>query len=401
MNPSKIRVSGPLTDQKHGLWAHLRSIGFSKISAARKLRVLAHLSRWLEERGTAPARLTTCLLGEFLRNLRSIGYTQCFTLRALAPLVDYLSSEGVIPPRSAVLDPQTPLDVLLVDYERYLVDECAVATKTIARRKTVARQFLAPRLGQSHSLQHLTAVDVSRFVIDAAHSLAPGSVGELASALRSLFRYLTVEGLTSTDLTKAVPSVARRRLSGLPRALPRDQVERLIGGCDRRTNVGRRNYAVLLLLGRLGLRAGEVAGLLLDDIDWESGELLIRGKGGRQDLLPLVSDVGEAVASYLRRGRPQPSECRSLFLGVRAPHRPLSPSTVGWIVRTTGFRVGVTAAAHQLRHTVATEMLSGGATLGEISRVLRHQSVETTAIYAKVDLSGLRDLARSWPGGAK
>ena len=212
---------------------------------------------------------------------------------------------------------------------------------------------------------------------------------------------MTVEGLTSTDLTKAVPSVARRRLSGLPRALPRDQVERLFGGCDRRTNVGRRNYAVLLLLGRLGLRAGEVAGLLLADIDWESGELLIRGKGGRQDLLPLVSDVGEAVASYLRRGRPQPSECRSLFLGVRAPHRPLSPSTVGWIVRATGFRVGVTAAAHQLRHTVATEMLGGGATLGEVSRVLRHQSVETTAIYAKVDLSGLRDLARSWPGGAK
>jgi integrase/recombinase XerD len=400
LNATTVRISGPLADHKHGLWAHLRSLGYSTSSSANKLRVLAHLSRWLDERRIAPALITTCLLEEFLGDRRAAGYTCCFTLRALAPLVEYLGRRGVIPPLSAVPEPQTPLNMLLGDYERYLLEECALTIKTVARRKTVARQFLAPLLGESQDLGDVTAVDVTRFVVDAAHSLTPGSVGELASSLRALFRYLTFEGLTATDLTKAVPSVARGRLCGLPKALTSDAVDRMIGGCDRRTHVGRRDSAVLLLLARLGLRAGEVAGLLLDDFDWESAELLIRGKGGRQDLLPVACVVGEAVAAYLRRGRPRLSESRSVFLSVRAPHRPLCSSAVGQIVRAAGRRVGVAASAHQLRHTIATEMLGGGATLGEVSRVLRHQSIDTTAIYAKVDLTRLRDLARPWPGGA-
>ena len=400
MSAATIQVSGPLADHKHGLWAHLRSLGYRKSSSANKVRVLAHLSRWLDERRIAPALITTCLLKEFLGDRREAGYTYCFTLRALAPLIEYLTRRGVIQPLSAAPERQTPLDMLLGDYERHLIEECALTSKTVARRGTVARQFLAPLLGKSQNLGDLTTADVTKFVVEAAHSLAPGSVGELTSSLRALFRYLTFEGLTATDLTKAVPSVARSRLCGLPKALTSDAVERMIRGCDRRTHVGRRNYAVLLLLARLGLRAGEVAGLLLDDIDWENGELLIRGKGGRQDLLPVACVVGEAVAAYLRRGRPRLSDSRSVFLSVRAPHRPLSSPAVGQIVRATGRRVGVAASAHQLRHTIATEMLGGGATLGEISRVLRHQSIDTTAIYAKVDLTRLRDLARPWPGGA-
>lgn len=400
MNAATVRVSGPLADYKHGLWAHLRSLGYPTSSSANKLHVLAHLSRWLDERRIAPALITTGMLGEFLGDRRAAGYTTCFTLRALAPLVEYLIRRGVIPPLSTVPEPQTPLEMLLGDYERYLIEECALTTKTVARRKTVARQFLAPLLGKSPNLGDMTAVDVTKFVIEAAHSLTPASVGELTSSLRALFRYLTFEGLTATDLTKAVPSVARRRLCGLPKVLTSDAVERMIGGCDRRAHVGRRDYAVLLLLARLGLRAGEVAGLRLDEFDWNNGELLIRGKGGRQDLLPVPGVVGEAVAAYLRRGRPQLSESRSVFLSVRAPCRPLSSPAIGQIVRAAGRRVGVKASAHQLRHTIATEMLGGGATLGQISRVLRHQSPDTTVIYAKVDLTRLRELVRPWPGGA-
>jgi integrase/recombinase XerD len=211
-----------------------------------------------------------------------------------------------------------------------------------------------------------------------------------------LLRYLHLAGLIEAPLVWAVPSVADLRDRTLPRGLEPAAVGRLLASCDRRRLVGRRDYAILLLLARLGLRAGEVAAIGLDDVDWRAGLLLVRGKGGRQDLLPLPVDVGEAIVSYLR-GRPR-CECRALFLRVTAPRRELNRSTIGWVVRAACDRAGLArVGAHRLRHTAATEMLRAGASLPEIGQVLRHREHKTTSIYAKVDRKALRALARPWP----
>jgi integrase len=214
-----------------------------------------------------------------------------------------------------------------------------------------------------------------------------------------LLRYLHVAGLISAPLVWAVPSVADLRDRSLPRGLERAAVRRLLASCDRRRLVGRRDYAILLLLSRLGLRAGEVAGMRLDDVDWRRGELLVRGKGNRQDVLPLPVDVGEAMVSYLRR-RPR-CECRALFLRVTAPRAAMDRCTVAWVVRAACDRAGLPrVGAHRLRHTAATEMLRAGASLAEIGQVLRHRELKTTTIYAKVDRKALRPLARPWPVSA-
>jgi integrase len=219
---------------------------------------------------------------------------------------------------------------------------------------------------------------------------------DLVCALRSLVRYLHLAGLITTPLVWAVPSVADLRDRTLPRGLEPAAVRGLLASCDRRRMVGRRDFAILLLLSRLGLRAGEVAAITLDDLDWRAGMLLVHGKGSREDTLPLPTDVGEAIVSYLRR-RPR-CECRALFLRVTAPRQGLNRCTVAWVVRAACDRAGLPrVGAHRLRHTAATQMLQAGASLPEIGQVLRHREQKTTAIYAKVDRAALRALARPWP----
>jgi integrase len=265
-----------------------------------------------------------------------------------------------------------------------------------------ARLFLAGREGPDGlGLERLCAADVSSFLARECPRRSVPGARDLVCALRSLLRYLHLAGLIEAPLVWAVPSVADLRDRTLPRGLDPGAVNRLLASCDRRTLAGRRDYAILLLLARLGLRAGEVAGLQLDDVDWRRGELLIRGKGGRQDVLPLPVDIGEALVSYLRR-RPR-CQCRAVFLRVTAPRQELNRSTIGWVVRAACDRAGLPrAGAHRLRHTAATQMLRAGASLPEVGQVLRHREQKTTAIYAKVDRIALRALARPWPspGGA-
>jgi integrase/recombinase XerD len=202
------------------------------------------------------------------------------------------------------------------------------------------------------------------------------------------------------SLASAVPSVAGWKLAGLPRALTPAQQRALLASCDRRTSTGRRDYAIVLLLARLGLRSGEVARLGLGDIDWHAGELRVVGKGNRGESLPLPADVGAAITAYLRRGRPASAESRSVFVRVHAPHRALTPGGVGNVVNAAGERAGLGHVhAHQLRHTAATAMLRAGSPLAEVGQVLRHRSTFNTAIYAKVDQDALAVLARPWPAG--
>jgi site-specific recombinase XerD len=225
----------------------------------------------------------------------------------------------------------------------------------------------------------------------------------MVTSLRSFFRFLRQRGHLTTDLASAVPSVANWRLSHLPKSLAPEQVENLLASCDQSKTKGQRDYTILLLLARLGLRAGEVVAMTLDDLDWETGTLLVRGKGNRQERLPLPQDVGSAVVDYLRHGRPR-CATRRLFVRLKAPLCGFSSSVaVGDVVRRALARSGLDPTfkgTHLFRHSLATRMLRGGASLGEIGDVLRHCRPETTQIYAKVDLGALRSLAPPWPGGA-
>jgi len=268
------------------------------------------------------------------------------------------------------------------------------------------RPFVASRLhGGVLDVASLSAADVTGFVLGACPGRAIGSAKLIVCSLRSLLGWLHLTGATPSSLVSAVPSVAGWRLSGLPRGLEPGQLRRLLGACDRRTATGRRDYAIVLLLSRLGLRCGEVARLSLDDLDWRHGEIAIVGKGNRAERLPLPDDVGTAITAYLRRGRPHTAEGRSVFVRVHAPHRALTSGGVTMVVFDAAQRAGLPKMhAHRLRHTAATAMLRAGSPLPEVGQVLRHRSILSTAIYAKVDRDALAVLARPWPvdttGGA-
>jgi integrase/recombinase XerD len=290
-------------------------------------------------------------------------------------------------------------------FERYLREERGLVNGTIANYSVLIRAFLVDRFrGGSVTLSDLNAGDVVRFVQCRGPTLRQNRAKVLTSALRGFLGYARYRGYFRLDLAAAVPQVANWSMTAIPRGIAPDQVRRLLGQIDRDSAIGIRDYAIFLLLARLGLRAGEVAFLELDDINWKEGYLTVRGKGGRRVQLPLPADVGEAIVAYLRNGRPR-SPCRRLFLRACAPVRGfLGPAAVCSMVRHAIQRSGISApstGAHQFRHGLATEMLRGGATLAEIGEVLGHSNPQTTKIYTKVDLDALRSLALPWPGGAR
>jgi integrase/recombinase XerD len=396
---SHVRVSGPLAPYADGFRWVLSGLGYSVESAGNHLRLLAHLSRWLTSREADGQRVTRHQLDEFLAARRHDGYARLVSRRGLSPLLEYLRGLGVVVPPLPKLESK-PIEVVLDGFRRYLVHERGVVPHTVERYEAVARLFLSESLSTTVvRLEDLAASDVTNFVLHECRRRSTGSAKDVVTALRSLLRFLHVEGLIPIQLATAVPTVAGWRGSSLPRALDRDEVARLLASCNRRTAVGCRDYAVLMLLVRLGLRAGEVAALELQDVDWRRGEIVICGKGRRQERLPLPVDVGEAVVQYLRGGDRR-GHCAQLFVRARAPHRALGSDAVQAVVRHAAERANLPPmGAHRLRHTAATEMLRAGAPLTEIGQVLRHRSVRTTAIYAKVDRAILRTLAQPWPGG--
>lgn len=391
-------VSGPLAPYAAGFGRWLLARGFSPLSANIRLRQLGHLSRWLEREGLAASELTAERAERFSVERRASGHVILVSRASVRLPLSYLREVGVAPvPTPAVMD--GPLEQLLAAYGRYLRRERGLAPSTIVEYERVARLFLEQREGPAGlSLELLDAADVSGFLARECPVRSVAGARKLVASLRPLLRYLHVAGLISTPLVWAVPGVADQRDRSLPRGLEPRVVARMLAGCDRRRTVGRRDYAMLLLMVRLGLRSGEVAALRLDDVDWRDGEILVRGKGGRHDRLPLPVDVGQALVAYLRR-RPR-SECRALFLKVIAPAGALRPGAVRRMVRDACERAGVPpVGAHRLRHTAATGMLREGASLPEIAQVLRHRQLRTTAIYAKVDRERLQTLVQPWPGG--
>lgn len=390
-------VRGPLAPYVAGVAAELLERGYTRSSAEQHICFVAHLDRWLLAEGLGTGDLNESTIRRYLTERRAAGYVLYRSPKAMVPLLGVLAPLGVLP-----AEPPPRLDAvdeLVGRYRDYLLTERGLSQGTVAGYVHLARPFLASRSqGDKLDLAGMTAADVFEFVLAACPGRATGSAKLIVTVTRSVLDWLHLSGMVEASLAAAVPAVAGWKLAGIPQVLTPAQLRALLGSCDRRTKTGRRDYAIVLLLARLGLRSGEVARLGLDDIDWHTGELRVVGKGNRGESLPLPADIGAAITAYLRRGRPASAEGRSVFVRVHAPHRALTTGGVGNVVNAAGKRAGLGHVhAHQLRHSAATAMLRAGSPLAEVGQVLRHRTPLTTAIYAKVDQGALAVLARPWP----
>jgi len=402
-DPSRVRVSGPLAPFAAGFAVQLQRQGYTPGSACHRMYLLAHLSRWLAGEHLDAHALELAIIERFVAARLAAGYVQYTSVKALDPLLAYLRGLGAAPMAFVQVrpSPQGPVAELLERYRRYLMVERGFGAEAACGYVSAVRPFLVGRLRPAGlELESLDAAQIMSFVRERAAERSRGRAKMTVTALRSLLVFLHVEGLIVEPLDRAVPSVAAYRLQGLPKRLGSAELKALLSSCDRDAAAGRRDFAILTLLARLGLRRGEVANLRLDDIDWRTGELIVRGKPRRSERLPLPADVGQAIVAYLRDGRPRSATGRALFVSLCAPHRALSPQGVSGVVLAAARRAGLRHVhAHRLRHTAASEMLRAGASLTEVGQVLRHRRAATTAIYAKVDREALRTIARVWPGG--
>jgi integrase/recombinase XerD len=395
---SEVRVRWPLARFAPGFVEVLVIRGYASGSIQQQLGLISQLSRWLDGEGLAVGDLSDLQAERFLAARRARGIRLFRSPRALEPVLGYLRGFGAAPDVDE-LGPVTPVEELVERYRRYLLLERALTPASVKLYVRSVRPFVERFQGADGlELERVTTAEVSAFVLDEASRLPGTSIRTVATALRSLLAFLHVQGLVERPLGGAVPGVGAWRGAALPRPLEADQLRRLLASFDRRAPVGRRDFAIVLLMGRLGLRCGEVARLVLDEIDWRAGELVIYGKGRQDDRLPLPVDVGDALAVYLRRDRPAGASVRAVFVSALAPYRAMGSGAVSRVVFRAAKRAGLGAvSAHRLRHTAATELLRAGATLPEVGQVLRHRELISTAIYAKVDDSSLRALARPWP----
>jgi integrase/recombinase XerD len=395
-DPCRVRVSGPLAEYAMSFGEELLKRGYPGERAARHVQLLAQLSRWMQRQGLGERDLTEDSVAEFLRARRADGYYDKPSLSWVLMLLGLVPGLDLVRAQPA---PLTPVESAVEQYAQYLRRERGLASGTARGYSQVAKLFLTQWVAPDGDLDvsPVNAEAVIGFVVEESRRRSAGAAQVLVTATRSLLGFLFLEGRIVEPLAQAVPAVSAPK-GFLPRGLSDAALTALRASCDTSTAIGRRDLAVLTLLTRLGLRAGEVAGLELDDIDWHHGELVIRGKGSRWDRLPLPVDVGETLASYLSDGRPR-VQSRALFLRVQAPIGAMSGSNVTEIVRRACERAGIAlAGAHRLRHSAATAMLRTGASLVEIGQVLRQSHIATTAVYAKVDRVALRALAQPWPG---
>lgn len=394
---------GPLGPYLDSYAAEVRAEGYTDHAARLQIRLVGDFSQWLAKRRISAQEITPDHVRPYLSTRARYRRLHRRDPATLKRLLNLLRRQGLIPEPS--LRAATPAAHLQEEFRCYLQQERALASATLIAYGSFVGEFLTDRFGTGPvDVSSLRAADVTGFVQRRAASLHSQRVQVMTTALRSFLRFARYRGDLTLDLAACVPAVANWSLSTVPRALPPDQVQRALASCDRQTVIGRRDYGMLLLLARLGLRAGEVATLTLEDLDWQAGVITVSGKMGRSSQLPLPKDVGEAIAAYLQYGRPQAAS-RRVFLRGRAPVAGFkSQHAVGSVVKQALARAGIDAprkGAHQFRHGLACQMLRQGASLAEIGELLRHRSPQTTAIYAKVDLSSLRTLASAWPGGAR
>jgi site-specific recombinase XerD len=396
--------SGPLAPHLDRFATLLAHQGYCRAEGRRRVRLVADLSHWLAERRIRLEQFDEHQTTAFIQTRWKTYSKKGGELRTLKLLLWHLRQTGVIPiPRPPLM--RSSLERLVGEYEQFLLQQRGLLPQSARTYLPVVRRFLRHRFSDGQvRLRHLQAGDAANFILQTSERCGRRSLQATTNVLRGFFRFLLQHGHITTPLANAVPTVAARRLAELPKSLEPVQIRKLLRSCDRRRKVGRRDYAILLLLARLGLRAGEVAQLCLEDIDWRVGEVSVRGKGRRVDRLPLPHDVGRAIANYLKT-RPSVGSSRKVFLLSKAPYQGFAgSSSVGELVRRNLERAHLDPphkGAHLLRHGLATRMLRGGASLTQIGQILRHQRAQTTQIYAKVDLNALRGLAQPWPGGAR
>jgi len=397
--------SGPLAGHIDGFAGLLFEQGYSRVYARNKLWLLRDLDGWLDRHGLRVAQVDERRLAEFGRDRARHG--RCLR-RGNGPMLEkflaHLRQSGTVPTPAPRLprDAKSRLEHAFVEY---LAKERGVCEATIANYRHEVVRFLAHRCRRgSLSPLRIEAKDLNAFVLRRTRQVRPRRAKLTVTALRSFCQFLRFRGDLTQDLTGAILTVPNWRLTSVPPSLTPQEVRRLLRQCDQRTPTGQRNFTILLILARLGLRASEIMLMTLDDIDWEAGEIVVRGKGSRHDHLPLPRDVGAAIVTYLRRWRP-PCTTRRLFVRIKAPIRGFRTyEAVSTIVKRTLARTGLhppTRGAHLLRFTLATNLLRRGGSLAEVAEILRHRHPDTTALYAKVDLRMLRTVAPRWPGGPR
>ena len=375
--------------------------GYPRQSVRSHCHLFRRFGRWLERRGLSVSDLDESVVTEFWRKRRREPLVRHMGTKVLRSLLEHLRAQGVVTAPSA--PERTGAAALAHRYGEYLKQRRALMVDTVQRHVPVVQQFLQTCFGRGPLRLHaLGEKDVTRFVLGTADRVSRRTQQTQMGVLRSFFRFLLEQGEIEVDLSGVVPTVATWRLADVPKYLTRGQVEQVLASCDRDTPMGRRDFAILVLLARLGLRACEVARLELDDIRWRTGELVIRGKGSSIEALPLLTELGAALAAYIEKDRPR-CQTRRVFTRMRAPIVALAhKGSVTTVVRAAMSRAGLEVparGAHVLRHSLATSMLRDGASMSEIGVVLRHRSPATTEIYAKVDMSSLQQLAQPWPVG--
>jgi site-specific recombinase XerD len=393
---------GPLGSHIDGFAAWLSEQGYMKLTITYGLRLVGALSCWMQQRGISASDLDEKTTADFLRERRNERRIHLGDMSKLNLLLKYLRRSHVIPVPAAVVD-NSEVGSIMRHFADYLSQERRLSEASLHNYLPVVRQFLEERFGaQPIIFEEIQQVDISGFVLSYTNRFSRARAKVMVTALRSFFSFLRLRGSISTDLASVVPTVANWQCATLPNWIPPEDVEHLLSSCDQSTSNGQRNYTILLLLARLGLRSGEVVNMTLDDIDWEAGEIRVGGKGRRHDRLPLPKEVGEALTRYLCQGRPRCST-RRVFVRMRAPVRGfISRGAIYSIVQQAFDRAGLHPShkgPHTLRHSLATNMLRKGASLSEIGEILRHRDLATTQIYAKVDLEALSKIAQPWPGG--
>ena len=397
----RARFSGAMAPYVDGLRAEFSTLGYAPSTVTSHLGLWAQMDRWLADRGLETSELTAVRIEEFLAE-RGRTHRYLYSIKALSPGLEFLRRVGAVPGVEAVAQEESAVEAIERQFRNYLLVERGLAEVSAETYVLRARPFLTDRARRGQlDLESLTAADVSVFVASWLPGLSKAPARSTVTSLRSLLSFLHATGVVSKPLASVVPTVASWRLAGLPIGLTPTQVQDLLGACDQSTAVGRRDFAIVTLLARLGLRAGEAAALTLDDIDWRAGTLIIHGKASCHEQLPLPVDVGSALSRYLEHGRPSAASERAVFIRAKAPYRALDHKSISTMVGRTAGRAGLgTVHAHLLRHTLATEVLGKGASLDEVGQLLRHRSRASTAIYAKVDQHRLVRLARPWPTSA-
>ena len=395
---------GPLVPWLSGYVEALNTQRFSHETIHRQLRRIVHFSEWLDQQQIELSSLSSDDVVQYLqtRPLRS----QLQDTRApLRRLMAYLRCEGVIVQEKPA-PPPTPAERCVQEYVQHLHAQRGLADTTIVHYAFRARSFIQHRFGNGEVvLSQLNADDVIAYLrYETARLTSRRAMASVSGSLRAFLRYVHVHAEGMPDLASHVLRVASWPMPSVPRGIAADQAQKLLKSVDRTMPVGRRDYAILLLLTRLGLRASEIVFLTLEDVDWRAGTLTVTQKRARHGVYPLTEEIGEAIADYLQNGRPESND-RQVFLHARAPFRPFRRgSDLGNMIGDRLHRAGVeapTRGTHQFRHALATQMLHKGASLNEIADVLGHRHPNTTRIYAKVDVVALRTLALAWPGGVQ